>query len=71
MEKYNELKKLLKKLNVKVLKIAFFIDEDKYFITVVRDVSGQDVYKISGSYNALDEAALELINYFNEVYNNG
>lgn len=71
MKKYNELKKLLKKLNVKDLKIAFFIDEDKYFITVVRDVSGQDVYKISESYNTLDEAANELINYFNEVYNNG
>lgn len=71
MEKYKELEELLKKLNIKDLKIAFFIDEDKYFITVVRDVNGQDVYKISGSYNTLDEAANELINYFNEVYNNG
>lgn len=71
MEKYNELKVLLKKLNIKDLKVAFFIDEDKYFITVVRDVNGQDVYKISESYNTLDEAAIELINYFNEVYNNG
>lgn len=72
MNKYKDLKELLTNLKIKDLKIAFFTDnDDKYFITVVRDVNGQDVYKMSDSYNTLDEASIELIQYFNEVYNNG